>query len=159
MSWRKILKNTDTPPNMWPEPKLKFESNPDRALGYVMSYWYLQNQKEIEDWVDSQSHLEGIFIDTGNRSQTYRFGVGGYFIFNRTAIQQAIEQNVELLEKYNIPQNVDSLVDAVATKRFNSPDIYDFIGGLFGDERKRSSNPLKLHRREAAHQARQRGFE
>ena len=159
MNWFDILKEEEeTPHRMWPKPKELFEQNPERALGYVMSYWYLKNKEEIEAWVESQSNLEGIFIDTGNRAKGYRFAQGGYFIFDRSKIQQAISDNTELLQKYNIPNDVDGLVNTIATTKFDKAEIYDFVGGLFGDERKRRDNPLVVHRK-FQHMARQRGFE
>ena len=157
MSWKDILKN-ETPNVYWPKPKAKFIENPNRALGYVMSYWYLENKEEIENWVNSQSHLEGIFIDTGDRSLTYKFGVGGYFIFNRQLISEAITNNTELLINYGIPTNVDSLVNAIATQRFNDSQMYNFVADLFGDERRREDNPLTVHRRKAF-LGKKRGFE
>jgi len=155
--WFNILKN-DTPKQFWSMPKEKFIKNTNRALGYIMSHWYLENKEEIENWVNSQSHLEGIFIDTGNRSKTYKFGVGGYFIFNRELISEAITNNTELLINNGIPTNVDGLVNAVATQRFNDSQIYNFIADLFGDERRREDNPLNVHRRKAF-KGKQRGFE
>ena len=165
--WFDILKEEEeTPHRMWPQPKEQFEKNSKRALGYVMSYWYLKNKEEIEAWVESQSNLEGIFIDVGNRAKGYRFGLGGYFIFDRSKIQQAISENTELLQKHNIPTDVDGLVNNIATTQYSvhsyDEDIYNFIADLFGDPRRRKDNPLSAHKRienMKRHEARQRGFE
>jgi len=130
----------------WPRPKELFEQNPNRNLGYVMSYWYLENKEEIDEWVNS-SDVEGVFIDVGDRSKTYKHKVGGFFLFRREPLQEAIDNNKELLSKYGIPTNVDGFVEAVATKAFHQEDIYNFIATQFGDKNMRASNPLKVHRR------------
>ena len=169
MSWFNILKadlydasnyssRKDDPSFYWERPKLLFEQNPDRNLGYIMSYWYLQYKDEIDDWINS-TDLEGTFIDTGDRSKTYKHSVGGFFIFRRNELQNEIDNNKGLLEKYNIPTTVEGFVEAVATTAYHNTDIYNFIARQFGDKYKRKDNPLKVHRVMDNLRARQRGFE
>jgi hypothetical protein len=165
--WFDILKEKEeTPHRMWPKPKELFEQNPERALGYVMSYWYIKHQQEIDAWVNSQGNLEGVFYDElcvgpdltecktsldryarGERVKFYRFGMGGFYIFDRAKIQEAIDNNKELLQKHSIPTNVDGLVKNVATTRHDEEDVYNFIAGLFGDKRTRDQDPLVIHQR------------
>ena len=169
MSWFNILKadlydasgyreNKDDPSFYWDRPKLLFEQNPDRNLGYIMSYWYLKNKDEVDEWINS-TDLEGKFIDTGDRSKTYKHSVGGFFVFRRNELQNEINNNKELLERYNIPTTVEGFVEAVATKAYHNEDIYNFIARQFGDKYKRKDNPLKTHKVMANFRGRQRGFE
>ena len=161
MSWKEILKfdrtdeeeiqqyrnNPEVADMYWPRPKLLFERRPNRNLGYIMSYWYLQFKDEVDEWINA-SELEGIHIDKGNRRKDgYRHAVGGYYIFKRANLQAAIDENKELLEKYSIATNVDSFVEAVASTGYQDEDIYNFIATQFGDTRMRADNPLKVHRR------------
>jgi len=151
MTWWSIVKESESHSRFWEPVKRKFNSG--RNLGYVMSYWYLNNQQEIDEWVASRPELEGVFIDLGDRSKRYRYGVGGYFIFNRVKLDVAIKDNIELLEKYSIPATVDDFIGKVANTRYGvtvgeQDDIYNFIADQFGDARRRVDNPLREHRRE-----------
>ena len=158
MSWKNILKtdeelqqyknNPESADYYWPRPKKLFERRPNRNLGYIMSYWYLHFQDEVDEWIQSDGELEGIHIDKGNRVKDgYRHAVGGYYIFKRTKLQAAIDENKELLEKYGIAANVDAFIEAVASKGYQDEDIYNFIATQFGDTRMRADNPLRIHRR------------
>ena len=153
--WFLVIKN-EIPSVYWEKVRDKFTNG--RNLGYVMSYWYLQNKEEIENWVDSQSNLKGVFIDTGDRSKTYKVRQGGYFIYDDQELQKEISENEELLQKYNIPLNVEGLVNSIATQKYDNADIYNFIADQFGDRRRRRDNPLGFQQRRAMRD-RQRGFE
>ena len=176
--WFDILKEEETPHRMWPKPKELFEQNPERALGYVMSYWYIKHQQEIDAWVNSQGNLEGVFYDElcvgpdltecktsldryarGERVKFYRFGMGGFYIFDRVKIQEYISDNKELLQKLGIPMDVDALVKYISEVPRHDDEGYNFIAQLFGDVRKRTDNPLRIHRREVKFRGKQRGFE
>ena len=171
MNWFDILKEEEeTPHRMWPKPKELFEQNPERALGYVMSYWYIKHQQEIDAWVNSQGNLEGAFYDElcivqhggevkcptqleryerGERTKKYRYGRGGFMIFDRSKIQKAIDANKDMLQKENVPTNVDGLVKFIAITPVDEEKVYDFIATLFGDKRLRSDKPLYSHQRKA----------
>jgi len=163
--WFDILKEEEeTPHNFWPKPKELFEQNPERALGYVMSYWYIKNQQEIDAWVNSQGNLEGVFHDElcmdppkcknrlaeferGERTKKYRFGKGGFYIFDRAKIQEAIDTNKEMLQRNAMPTDIDGLVKFIATTPKDEEEPYNFIAGLFGDKRTRDQDPLFIHRK------------